>query len=411
MQNTFFSFIITKIQEYLLQQDDKTTCYALCILKIPDLAVVLNTDGVSGASSIIESTSNIIMQHTSNQSLILPIGFDTILLCIPSNQKAYHKDALGAILSAIRSCSHGILQQDTFLRPRCGLTLIQPSQNQEMLKESIANCYVALYECEASEETSYMWSQQKNGYVAQKASQLHLANYIHKAIRQKRLQLAFQPIIDSKTKTHGFYEGLLRIRTEEGRTVSVGPFIPIAESMGLISEIDLLVLELAANELKMTPTLKLSINISNMSTDDATWLTKAKTLLPSQDIASRLIVEITETGSKHEVKRLAKFTDTMHQIGCSVAIDDFGAGYTSFTELKSINADLIKVDGSFIRDLIENSHNRIFVETLIRLAHDIGMKAVVEFVETEAIANILLAMGTDYMQGNHFSPAVNYKFW
>jgi len=106
-----------------------------------------------------------------------------------------------------------------------------------------------------------------------------------------------------------------------------------------------------------------------------------------------------------------QFVDNIHSIGCAIALDDFGTGYTSFAQLKTLPIDMIKIDGSFVRDIVNNEESRFFVKTLIDFGKNFRLSTVAEFVENAQIAEILTNMGVDYMQGNYFSPAVNYRAW
>ena len=101
----------------------------------------------------------------------------------------------------------------------------------------------------------------------------------------------------------------------------------------------------------------------------------------------------------------------MQEMGCKVALDDFGAGHTSFKQLKMLPVDVIKIDGCFVRDIIQNTENQIFVKTLIDIIRALGLKSVAEFVENGEIAKLLLDLKVDYMQGNYFCPALNYRSW
>ena len=111
------------------------------------------------------------------------------------------------------------------------------------------------------------------------------------------------------------------------------------------------------------------------------------------------------------LNKVIEFVDTVQSLGCQIAIDDFGAGYTSFTQLKLLNADIIKIDGIFIRDIVDNHDSRLFVKTLIDFAKAFCLQTVAEFVETGDIAKNLIDLGVDYLQGYYFGKALNYRPW
>lgn len=247
--------------------------------------------------------------------------------------------------------------------------------------------------------------------VVQFKHQMILANYMQSALANGKVRLAFQPIISSKTGHVMYHESLLRLVGEDGKITSAGPFIPVAEKMGFVGVIDDLVLEMVIAELEQSPELMLSFNISNMTVTDEKWLAKAQHLMRDPALASRVVVEMTETAIHDDLKKVSRFVGALQDLGCQIAIDDFGAGYTSFRQLKALPVDIVKIDGYFIKDIMDNPDNRLFVKTLLDFAKGLGLKAVAEFVETGEIAKLLMELKVDYMQGNYFCPAVNYRSW
>lgn len=242
--------------------------------------------------------------------------------------------------------------------------------------------------------------------------EMGLANYLNRAIKDNRLRLAFQPIIESTTGNIAHYEALLRIVGEDGTLSSVGAMIPIAERMGLISVIDELVLEMAVEEVKRSKNINLAFNVSNMTTGNSAWLKRFRELLDdSPEAASRLTVEITETAIHGDLNKTASFVAAIQATGALVALDDFGSGYTSFRQLKTLSLDVVKIDGAFIRDIADNHDNRFFVKTLLDFTKGFGLKTVAEFVENGETAKILMELGVTYMQGYYFGRPETHRRW
>jgi EAL domain-containing protein (putative c-di-GMP-specific phosphodiesterase class I)/GGDEF domain-containing protein len=242
--------------------------------------------------------------------------------------------------------------------------------------------------------------------------QMEMATYVHSAIHSDRLQLAYQPVIQAKTGKIAHYECLLRLRGEDGRIASAGALIPVAERMGIINIIDQLVLEMVVEDMMRDPNVVLAFNISNLTTNDSEWLDSfTKVLEASPEIAPRLIVEITETAAQRDLGETAYFVAALQGMGCRVALDDFGSGYTSFRQLKGLSCDMIKIDGSFIRELPDNPDNRFFVKTLLDFTQGFGLETVAEMVENGETAKILMDLGVEYMQGYYFGKPENERNW
>ena len=128
-------------------------------------------------------------------------------------------------------------------------------------------------------------------------------------------------------------------------------------------------------------------------------------------MASRLIVELTETAALHHFEENARFITQLKELGVRVSIDDFGAGYTSFRNLQMLHVDTVKIDGSYVKDLADNPENQVFVRTLVGLAKNLGLKTVAEWVGSDADAGLLQSFGVDYFQGFHFGEPVLDPDW
>ncbi|MCB1433160.1 MAG: GGDEF domain-containing protein [Alphaproteobacteria bacterium] len=234
----------------------------------------------------------------------------------------------------------------------------------------------------------------------------HSATEIVRCLREDRFRLAFQPVVDATTGEPVFHEALLRMTDSAGEIVAAGHLIPIAEKLGLVRLIDRAVVQMAVAALHRFPDAKLSFNLSGTTATDPRWYPHIVEILASnKDVTKRLIVEITETVALGDLRETIRFVDQLRALGCQVAIDDFGAGYTSFRNLRAMPVDVLKLDGTFCSDLAGNSDNQYFVRSLIDLARTFGMKTVAEWVETEEDAALLREWKVDLMQGNLFGEA------
>jgi EAL domain-containing protein (putative c-di-GMP-specific phosphodiesterase class I) len=229
---------------------------------------------------------------------------------------------------------------------------------------------------------------------------------LKKAILEEKIIFAYQPIISCKDGNVEYFECLMRIPDINGTYISVGSIIPIAERLGFINIIDRLVLKMAVNELHNS-NITLSINISNIGIADPEFMRLLSSLLPNKELASRLIIEITETSINHEYDEINQSIKLIHDLGCKIALDDFGSGYTSFFQLMNLPIDIIKIDGTYIKNILQNNLNKIIIESLIKIANAIGAKTVAEYVENQEIADQLISLNIDYLQGDYFSPAIH----
>ncbi len=234
-----------------------------------------------------------------------------------------------------------------------------------------------------------------------------IADELIVAIRQQRLVLALQPIVRSDTLEPAIYECLLRIRKPDGEIISGGEYIPVAEQLGLIRLVDYRVLELAIDVARHHPALTLTINVSGLTATDNNWLELLKSLTNGdRSLTRRLIIEITETAAIQDVEESCLFVKRVKQLGCRVAMDDFGTGYNSFRNLQILGIDMVKIDGSFVENMLENKDDQIFVKMLADLANAFDLEMVAECVGDEASINMLRDFGVTYLQGYHLGKPV-----
>jgi diguanylate cyclase (GGDEF)-like protein len=227
-----------------------------------------------------------------------------------------------------------------------------------------------------------------------------VADEVTSALDEHRMQLALQPIVSLKTGETKHHECLLRIERADGTITSAGEFIAVAEQLGMARFIDRRTLELTVDLLKRYPTLSLALNVSGLTANNHDWLVALHRLTGGRAaLTQRLIIEITETSAINDIDQTIAFVDTLKELGCKVAIDDFGAGYTSFKNLKLLNVDMVKIDGAFIKNLATDPHDMVFIRALRDLAQTFKMETVAEWVQDAKTVEMLREAGIDYMQG------------
>ncbi len=218
--------------------------------------------------------------------------------------------------------------------------------------------------------------------------------------------LEFQPIVALRSaKSSLSYEVLIRMRDDDGRVIPPGKFIGAAERNGLMSQIDRWVLRSTLEWLDNHPAHRdclsfATINISGASLNDTRFVDDAFTMIAEHPLAMpKLCFEITESVALHDLGSTRRFVDRVRMYGSKLALDDFGAGYTSFNYLKEIPADFIKIDGSFVKDINRNPANYAITRTIVELTHELGMRSIAEWAETPDTIASLCDLGVDYGQG------------
>jgi diguanylate cyclase (GGDEF)-like protein len=241
---------------------------------------------------------------------------------------------------------------------------------------------------------------------------LRATDEIIAALNDRRIALAFEPVVDARCRDVAFYECLIRAHREDGTPLNAADIIPAAERLGLVRMLDHRVLELVVAELVAAPQLATSVNVSPASALDPAWWNGLGAMLRANPgVGERLIVEITETAAIQDVDDARGFVTRVKDFGCRIAIDDFGAGHTSFRNLRRLGVDIVKIDGAFVQNITRSEDDRAFVQTMIDLAHRLRIKAVAEWVQDDAAAAMLRDWGCDYLQGAFIGLASGDKPW
>jgi EAL domain-containing protein (putative c-di-GMP-specific phosphodiesterase class I) len=403
--------IVVKLQQYLAP--DQNTNSELMLIELKNIPILISLYGQQYIEQTLTNLKESLTDLLQEKAIIEPLAFNYICVFFPNIEHSaielYAKQIhdfiqlfydkidsnterpihLSSILTSISLPAHAAHVAEGFEKALISL---------EMMKNGNVINYYSSFTDIQDHQTDF-----KKKYV--------LACALKSAVIEKSVRLAFQPIVHSKTGETAHYESLLRMVNNEGRIISAGPFIPIAEEMGFINFIDELVLEMVVSELKASPNVTLAFNLSALGVHNKDWLKIAQKALQNPNIASRLMVEITETAAQQDLSKTAYFVASLQEMGCQVALDDFGSGHTSFRQLKALSVDVIKIDGAFIRDIVNNPDNLLFVKALLSMSKGFGFESVAEFVENGEIAKLLMGLDVNYMQGNYFCPAVNYRSW
>lgn|GEM_PF-5764416 len=241
------------------------------------------------------------------------------------------------------------------------------------------------------------------------ASERQMIPLLHTALAENQFELYAQPIfsIHENGTELAHAEILIRLRDKDGEMISPGEFVPVAERFGLMSDIDMWIVEHSIDALaewqKDNPAIrsKLSINLSGrtLTTDYAAELLR---LLDASCIAAdQICFEITETAALIDMDTAVNFINRLRRQGCAFALDDFGAGLSSFSYLQNLPVDYLKIDGAFVKDMATDSVSRTFVDGINKIGHAIGLKTIAEFVADQDVLDALTELKVDYAQGFH----------
>jgi diguanylate cyclase (GGDEF)-like protein len=289
------------------------------------------------------------------------------------------------------------------VRGSIGLIEVEPGA---AIRDIMANADRACRAAKSGASDGLVVYERGSAVFRERQAELRLVEQLSAPDAADFLFLEMQPIM-SLSAPHGSlnFEVLLRMRERDGNVITAGRIIPAAESCGRIGMIDRWVLQttldwLAASRERLGCTQFVCMNLSGASLNDERFVQDTFAMLAANPVAARcLCMEITESVALHDLDNTRRFIDQVRSHGVKIALDDFGAGYTSFSYLKELPADVVKIDGSFIVDMNDDPANITIVEAIVTLAASLGMRTIAEWAEDQATVQALAELGVDYVQG------------
>jgi len=406
---------LTKLPNQEQAISDLNALYARLHLQEQKIALLLmNIDNFSTLRSIVGyEQSNIILTKFAEYLSELSKEFmfsvyhtvhNNFLLIMPNVDS--NKD----ILSIVKMIQHELLSfykmgnSNLHLTASVGISIYPDSSKTYNLLD---DAYKALATAEKNGHGRieiYEASQGQHDY-----DELKLYNDMHQALSKNEFEVYYQPIVNTKTKQVVAAEALIRWYHPEHGMIMPFIFIPIMEKTGLIVELGKYVLEEVLKQQKRWELFKfkqieVSINLSLLELESGKFVESVRQQLAHHQVSPDLIkFEITEGMAMISEEQTGRQLLDLKKIGVDISLDDFGTGYTSFAYLKKIPADILKIDRSLIMNVVSNEEDQRIVKAMIELGHTLGMKIVVEGIETIEMYDMLLKMDCDYMQGYYFA--------
>jgi len=253
----------------------------------------------------------------------------------------------------------------------------------------------------------YLYRDEDEAHRKNFGTQFDNLETLKEALRSRRFTMNYQPSVGLRTGKPGHYEALIRLQDQAGNVLPPDVFIKVAEKFSLATKVDCMVVSTCIRKLAELSNAGnpagLSINLSGRSLGDAELLNLIKDEIAATGVdPTKIIFELTETATFQNFYLVQQFVREVKQLGCRFALDDFGVGFSSFYYIKQLEIDYLKIDGSFIRHLLDSSNDRVFVQALVEISRVYGMKVIAEWVESEEVISLLQKIGVDYGQGYYF---------
>lgn len=392
-----------ELERMLAETDRRKAACALLFFDLDEFKYINDTYGHRAGDAVLIRIAGEVNALVRRNEVFSRLGGDEFAILTQDTSEAEIAELAERVVRAVSQIPFHFQGQNLRLTTSVGIAIYPLHANNA--EDLIAHADTAMYQ--AKESGKNTWRLYRPDLDASRAmvSRLSWNDRLSRALENNLLRLHFQGVYRAGDGLLSHLEALVRLEDEDnaGRIIMPGHFIPFAEKNGRIQEIDRWVVRAAIEHLAVSPDIPpIAVNISGRSFDDPVLPHFIAGELERCGVAPRrLLVELTETSAVTDMHDAQRFIESLHQTGCTVCLDDFGTGFSSFAYLKHLDADILKIDGLFIRNLPNDHDNQVFVKAIVDVARGMNKLTVAEFVEDEDILNMLRGFGVDLVQGYH----------
>ncbi|MDH5179677.1 MAG: EAL domain-containing protein [Gammaproteobacteria bacterium] len=376
---------------------------ALLYLDLDQFKYVNDTLGHAAGDRLLLECTSLLKSHVREGDLLARFGGDEFTILLYN----VNRTATERVAENIRQLfeSYRFMDSGKTFNVTCsiGITMVnsETSSVDDALSQADLACNISKTQGRNCIHTYKPSDYEKSGM----AEDIGWATRVRDAVDKDRFHLVYQPIMSVASGEVMDYEVLLRMKTDNGTHIMPSGFMPAAERFGLVNHVDRWTVRTAIKHLAHLHEngipVRFSINLSGHAFGDNQLLPMINSLLNDTRIEpSALTFEITETAAIADMQAAMRFITQLKDIGCQFALDDFGSGFCSFTYLKHLPVDKLKIDGAFVQSLPYTNVDQAMVQSMNQIAHALGKQTIAEFVENQATLDLLRKIGVDYAQGN-----------
>jgi len=375
---------------------------ALVFIDLDDFKFVNDSLGHAAGDELLIAIARLLQTRLRKTDALARLGGDEFAVLLPRAGRKQAEQVVSGLLDAMRLEAFSLGARRVNITASAGIVLF-PEHGSEPA-ELLARADIAMYQAKSRGRNAHCLFEPDQNWQARVDSKLHGEQRIREALESDRLMLYAQPLLDLKSNRIEEFELLLRMRDEEGRIVRPGAFLGVAERFGLIHAIDRWVvreaIRLLAVERSDGRLVRASVNLSGRAFEDRELpgLIRAE-LLSRGMTASALAFEVTESAAIADTALAEAFAASLEELGCRLALDDFGVGFSSLYYLKKLPVAVLKIDGSFVRDIARNPVDVHLVRAIVEVGKALRKDTVAEYVADAATLELVAECGVDYAQG------------
>lgn len=374
----------------------------LLFIDLDQFKYVNDACGHPAGDRLIRKVADELRRSVRRDDVVARFGGDEFVILVRRADSNAARSTAQSILSNMRRMAH--IEDNQIFHVHCSIGITMLSGANLHYDDLINQADIACREAKLAGRNRMHFYEESQDAELSRAADMGWMNRLRTAIDEDRFELRFQPINDIESGLTTHHEVLIRLRSDDGKLILPDAFLPSAVRFGLMSEIDFWMIRHAAKAYsEFTPSsrvLRLSINLSAnaFENDDLTDFV-ANTFSENNVNPEDVILEITESLAVRRPAHVERQIAVLRELGCKFALDDFGTGYSSFSYLQKLKFDYIKIDGSFVQDLMKNPVDQKMIKLIAEIGREAGMRTIAEYVQNARSLERLGELGVDMAQG------------
>jgi diguanylate cyclase (GGDEF)-like protein/PAS domain S-box-containing protein len=392
-----------KFENLVTENSNTTVQHVFAYLDLDQFRVVNETCGSAAGDLLLKQVSKVIKKHVRKSDIVARLSGDEFGIIMPFFEM---EPALLVIQKIIIEIQHsGFVWNDQDYQVTSSIGVMTFGRVSDEYAEYYSKVTTACFLAKQNGGNQYHYIDENDEKVLAQQESMEWVSGIMEGFSEDRFCLYVQPIVSiDRDEKHTHYEVLIRYRSTDGSIISPGDFLPPAERYNLIERIDNWVVSsviawLQEHQHELGEVM-FSINLSGRSIGSQTFHKFLRESLEASSInMNSLCFEITETAVVDNVERSVEFINSIKELGVKFSLDDFGTGLSSFSYLKQFPVDYLKIDGEFVRDILEDDKSYVFIRSMTEVGHCLDMKVIAEFVESDTMFDKLREANVDYIQG------------
>lgn len=390
-----------ELERMVSDADRRQSTMALLFFDLDEFKHVNDNFGHGVGDQLLQTIAREISKQVRRHEVLSRLGGDEFAVLVPDCNEFEISRLAERIINTIAQIQFST--GNYTLHPAGSLGVAMFPLHADTAQELVAHADSAMYQAKAAGKSTWRVYRPDSDQSRDAINRLSWKDRIVEALANNGFELHFQGIYYTHNKRLAHLEALIRMKDSQspGDIIMPGQFISHAETTGKIIDIDRWVLRTVIELLGSNRNIpSIAVNISGRSFDEPDLPEFINRQLLTHRVApERLLVELTETAAVSDMRDAQRFIDALRATGCTVCLDDFGTGFASFAYLKQLKADVLKIDGLFIRDLPTDHDSQVFVRGMVTMARDMGKTTIAEFVENQQIFDMLVEIGIDQVQG------------